>query len=407
MLTSINLSKRQQLLINRLQNLEKSLQEELPVMITDIIGFGSFFRGKKNPKDVDLTVRYSNINPIYTVFKDKIKEIEYLYNNGVKFNSFKEAFIYIFNRKENFHLDKQFLDIFCNWLDNIPWNEITKGYDSILYNHERLTKKILERKLPFIKIEIPFNCVEINHSNEEENFKNKNRSSFVSAYYCLIWTKHKSNIISNILEIFSSPNEIRNACLIELRNFGYQTSLLEFQKNILSRYIPILLKTTIVKNEEESFDNIHDWISLQIFNQKIIMNLNLNEIREVVFTKPNNLILLDRHIIEKIIPEFHDTIYLKMNIQELQEIVEIERKRINELQKELYVLDEIIYSISHCYKNRYDNSKLFVAYFTLTGTQKKLVKEAEIRHILRKYDLPEKNIESVIEKRQRTIYRIK
>ena len=51
------LTKRQSVLFERLVKLgELAVKDVLPVKVTSIKGFGSFFRGKPSPKDVDLAI---------------------------------------------------------------------------------------------------------------------------------------------------------------------------------------------------------------------------------------------------------------------------------------------------------------------------------------------------------------
>jgi hypothetical protein len=51
----VKLSLCQKLLLSRLVTLgEQALKRQLPVEVTEIFGFGSFFPGKQGPKDVDL-----------------------------------------------------------------------------------------------------------------------------------------------------------------------------------------------------------------------------------------------------------------------------------------------------------------------------------------------------------------
>jgi hypothetical protein len=103
-----------------------------------------------------------------------------------------------------------------------------------------------------------------------------------------------------------------------------------------------------------------------------------------------------------------------MNI--LENIIKIKRKRIKNLKKELYVLEHIISLISHWYESLNDTSKwsksnydfeLYIAFFTLQKVRKDIVKDTEIRRILREYDLPENKVETIKKESERTSYRVR
>jgi hypothetical protein len=95
--------------------------------------------------------------------------------------------------------------------------------------------------------------------------------------------------------------------------------------------------------------------------------------------------------------------------------MKVKRKWIKDLQKELYVLEHIMSSISHWYRSLNNNSKksksnydfeLYITYFTLQKIRKNIIKDTEIRKILKDYSLPEEKIETIKRKGERTFYLI-
>lgn len=86
-------SKRRQVLANRLGQLGKTLKTAiLPVEVYEIWGFGSFFRAKERPNDVDIVVKYKKSGTsdlLYHLFHDYMeKAIETYRKEGYDDNRF-------------------------------------------------------------------------------------------------------------------------------------------------------------------------------------------------------------------------------------------------------------------------------------------------------------------------------
>lgn len=62
-------TKRQKVLFERLNKLiHRIVNEPLPVNISGVWGYGSFFRGKADPRDLDVRVRFDALTPLYRDF---------------------------------------------------------------------------------------------------------------------------------------------------------------------------------------------------------------------------------------------------------------------------------------------------------------------------------------------------
>jgi hypothetical protein len=144
------LSKRQKLLIRKLHVLGNRAKEEiLPVKIYEIVGFGSFFRLKERPGDVDLLIKYSNINSIYDLFKQIMDNVVELYKEDPeKFSMPIDALAnYINVHRNSLPFLSEYVNVFCSWIENITWGMISRQYpQNLAYNYEDINKKSITKK---------------------------------------------------------------------------------------------------------------------------------------------------------------------------------------------------------------------------------------------------------------------
>lgn len=78
-------TKRQQVLLGRLQVLlDRIAAWPLPLDIAEVLGFGSFFRQKAKPRDLDLEIRWSEQTRLYEGF---VRLMDKLYDHWIESNA--------------------------------------------------------------------------------------------------------------------------------------------------------------------------------------------------------------------------------------------------------------------------------------------------------------------------------
>jgi hypothetical protein len=102
----------------------------------------------------------------------------------------------------------------------------------------------------------------------------------------------------------------------------------------------------------------------------------------------------------------------------LSEIVERKRKELDRLHSEAYVLFKMSYWIHKWYckpdnfeeeplKKRWPNIRQYITLFTLKNVPKRIMNDIKLREFLRKFELPEENVETVIREGSRPFHRIR
>ena len=204
MTKSIALTRREQVLFDRLLVLGQwASQRLLPVDAIEIIGFGSFFRGKPNPKDVDLLIRHTRSNSQdFTRFQQLLDIVRRDMKYRERFDTPLAALLDRFNREpatllpgcEDLLVEER--SLFGRWIEGISWNMLSPGTIAgqvALEGPVYFTERLVKRHLPNMNIAFFL-------GPDEEWNEMGLRSTFVVP----IWSRQQRDIRGN-LEYALSP----------------------------------------------------------------------------------------------------------------------------------------------------------------------------------------------------------
>lgn len=369
------LSGKQRALIAQLERLVSIVQkEQLPVEVLAIHGFGSFFRGKKDPRDVDVKIEYGDNNRFYDLFRKAVETIADLARRDATvesrtpqevFNSTVEQLIQ--QNPDDSVTWKEFRNVCSNWLQGITWNMIFSDEYSYAIDRHRLTDRLLKR-----------------------NSRNVNISHGIGKLLTdtifVVWSREKNDFRKNMQEIFS-PATIKQSRIQSLREFELQLVGARLHVD----YLRTLFKA---KTEGGEYRKIKDEEMEKRF--PVIARVKKRRLGERwTVTSESDLKELDLKL------DFDPSKYENRSDDELEKIVEEKRVEL----KKTYEIVEVLETVSGYYldllvervtKGELASNKIpiYLALFTLEKVPKKLVKEERIRECLRMLGLPEHEIET-------------
>jgi hypothetical protein len=328
------LSKRQKTLFDRLVMLGRWAEDgRLPVDVAEIIGFGSFFRGKPNPKDVDLLIQRSGeTTPRFQLFLKRLdvaKGDEY----QERFDKPLDAFLEIYDRS----LEGQFpgfLDlsedrkIYETWLEQYSWRMLfgtTLAEQATCNDPEGFTKRLIKRHFP--SINVPFYLRADQQPND---------LGLVTSYTVLIWSRDKRDVRSN-LELALSPESIRNAIESEIDNFDRQLFRLRGNVELVTELIKLLKRAVRSRVPSD-----HSWTWLRSwFDNLSPKPLSIDSYQVLIEKKQlllNSELLLERG------KEYASPMYLESD--NLAKIVEAKRKEVKSLHDYMDALVDVFHSLA-------------------------------------------------------------
>jgi predicted nucleotidyltransferase len=155
-----HLTDRQQLLFSRLVTLgEWATNRKFPLRVLEIIGFGSFFRGKPRPNDVDLVLRVENSDRATELKRlvDLVRSLRKDWDLQEKFESPSAAISELVMVKDQRVSDISDVDIdlFLWWIDGYSWNmlfhqDYVGGYDYL--SSHGISKRLIKASLPNLNV---------------------------------------------------------------------------------------------------------------------------------------------------------------------------------------------------------------------------------------------------------------
>lgn len=197
----MDLTKRQNVLLDRLRILiDRVAMWPLPLVITEVWGFGSFFRKKENPRDLDLQLRFTNRTPEYEAFAEVMERL--LHRDTVA-DTPVETLADI--RSE---IPPRLLGLMTKWVSLFSWNMLSVPIPCVfVYSPEPLTCRLLREGLPKLSLHL--------ENVDRGSWREKDHPVF------FLWSREKPNLASN-LEALNASENLRSALLQELTNFESQ-----------------------------------------------------------------------------------------------------------------------------------------------------------------------------------------
>ena len=238
-------TRRQAVLLERLVTFcERCGSPDLPFRVLRVIGYGSFFRRKDRPGDVDLFVLTGENHPLYERFEGLVKDELSRGGEGLmpadRMRSIASG--------DPDPAVSQAAGMFAHWLDGFS--------DAMLYEHrsivdrlfahhpQRFARRLLHSGLPGIRARLdrdyPEPASEVVHE---------------------IWSPEQPDVVRSVERIWSRDQ--RDDLISELRSFEEQARPFLIQIAILNRIADRLTRSRIRVVEREEgrvWDRYNDWL---------------------------------------------------------------------------------------------------------------------------------------------------
>lgn len=218
---------------------QQALQRQLPVEVVEILGFGSFFRGKQRPKDVDLLIRYARDHgPAFNSFRAILEQVAHDVQNQYDFDRPLEAFLAEYDRRHANMLPRMVSvdeerELFQRWLEPYSWTMLFPKTvaDACAWDDPcGFTRRLLRRTLPNVNVAY---FIFPDMSPEELGL----RAGFTE----LIWSRERPDISANILAALAPEKMLVNTQK-DFRNFDRQLFRLRATLRMLEQFARRALK---------------------------------------------------------------------------------------------------------------------------------------------------------------------
>lgn len=269
------LTHRQNALYDRLVKLgEWATDERLPCKVKEIVGFGSFFRGKPSPKDVDLILRIDNpeLTPRFNHFCEVLKAIRDSRRNQAKFGTPREALHVELRRlaqSERLVSDAAAYreSLYSSWLEGYSWPMLFPATiigQCSLKSPEEFTRRLLRREFPNLNV------------IRYERFKDKwdGFGELRCGFSVSLWSEGRPDIRSNLARLLSddvvTENALRDMAYfqVQLPNISAEVQLVTAEIALLRR-IPWRKKSAPKNLSDESLvANDPEMITLKAHSEK-------------------------------------------------------------------------------------------------------------------------------------------
>jgi len=255
-----NLSDRQKLLIERLIEFGRMASErELPFDVVEILGFGSFFRGKERPKDVDLFLRCERqpLRTDFVRFIGLLRKVRYDPEYQGAYETPKEAMRVLYERSDaprlpGFNDGELEQQRFCEWLDGYSWNML---YPQTIHEQagmnlpDDFAKRLVRRRVPNLNV-VSF----VNHDDPAP------MSALRCGFTVSVWSKDRLEVSTNLAELLS-PERLTQNTLQELRYFEVQFPAVQAELKLLEAEIELLFRIAFPQSPPQRTWEWHEeWV---------------------------------------------------------------------------------------------------------------------------------------------------
>ncbi|WP_165227540.1 hypothetical protein [Aquisphaera insulae] len=238
---SSHISKRQSVLLGRLVMFcERCGSIDLPVRVSQVIGYGSFFRGKESPNDIDALVVAPDDHPLFDKFiaivRDQIEK-RYVANPAEKMEQLAAS-----------HVDPEVAsssDLFSGWLSGISYDSLFEARNIIQeitrFEAPRFAERILGQDLPRIRFHVE-----------------RRDDSMTAKVTHVIWTPKRPDVRANVERIWKSDN--REDLLTEANWFEQQHRYYLVVNEVLIRAIRRLAQDRTLVPGRWTDEKVQKWI---------------------------------------------------------------------------------------------------------------------------------------------------
>jgi len=244
-----DLTDRQQLLFSRLVTLgEWATNRKFPFRVLEIIGFGSFFRGKPRPHDVDLVLRVENSDRATELKRlvDLVKTLRRDWDLQEKFETPSAAISDLVKLKDQrvSDISDSEIKLFLTWIAGYSWNMIF--HQDYLGAYDYLSSHAIAKRL--IKASLPNLNVVLFVGPKEPDKPVGLRCGFNVS----IWSQDRPDTASNLFELLTETSVRENATR-ELAFFREELARISATVRLHEAEIELLRK--IPKRRQPSSDS--------------------------------------------------------------------------------------------------------------------------------------------------------
>lgn len=385
-----NLSPRQKMLLKQLESvLEVAQRTTLPRQVLEIQGYGSFFRGKPDARDVDVSVKFGEEHRLFKLYRETVTE---MYNDFNEIDS---------EKREKYPTPKDFFDatygkavalekygeetknmiaLFSQWLDGITWSMLSMDERSGVLYSEVLSNKILKRKAHARNVSIKSDGL-----------------GLVTSTVFTLWSPEEPDYKENIRQVFERVRESR---LSSLKEFLLQIVGVKKQEEVISKIIALTIERDYSKIEMQELPELFPQLSRTRLEDLYDTWNNMDE-KEITLAGLDH----DR--------ELDTGKYQMLPDDELGKLVEQKRKELKDRTRSVSVMQHALSQLNYTIyaskvEGRIPHHKIAgcAALFTLKEINKKKADEKKIREVLRQIGLPEDRVKTTVRKGERTRYRL-
>ena len=310
------------------------------MQITEVYGFGSFFRGKPGPGDVDLVIRRSDDTAEFRLFSDVLHEAAY--GEGPEsFSTLGDALLSVFDRRCCGCLPgrteiTKLRCLFEQWIKGYSWAMLCdrlSRYGSLPTSRDIATR-LMKRHLPGLNVAEWLDSKEtIEHCGLRTGFS------------VLVWSQEKPDIRSNV-EIALAHDKRRAIVLADLANLGpvllRQVTLCDLMKRAIER----LLRTPRSRGHCESVNKWVERWAKRHFGHDAATLQSAIVLEEATAVFGGDALKLSVSV------DFTPPSYDGLSLEQLSELVEENRARIKSLWTYLRVYPKVIWSLAAYKSNR-------------------------------------------------------
>lgn len=322
--------------------------------VLEAYGFGSFFRGKDRPHDVDLLLRRSmedtNDFRLFSALLDKVSHG----GHSGRFETPQAALLHAFDERYS-NLLPGLIDVHCQralfeqWIEGYTWKMLFTSdmvQEFTLRSSTEIARRFVKRNLPNLNISWWI-------GPEEPAEKSGLRAGFV----VLLWSREKPDIRSNVEESLQEDQR-QGPILEDLARFDQDLFGIEIQIDLVKRAFGRLLRTP---KSRKRADDYFEWLRAWTKRQR---DINPAALDRAIFWDD---LMAQEDIVEKLGLKYPSPSYDGMSVGELSKLAEERRSRLKPLRHYLDVAQEAIRLLAWYKSNQRVNernpSEFLVAHF--------------------------------------------
>ncbi len=338
----MELTKRQKTLLDRLVTLGTWVADgRLPVQVTEVYGFGSFFRGKTQPRDVDLVLRRSSEDTgDFQLFSKLLDEAAYG-DFADECSTPQEAMLRVFDQ----HYSGDQADVadipvrrhlFEEWIEGYTWGMLfdpTYHRQLTLRSATEISRRLIKRRLPNLNVAewlTPGRPIE--------------QWGMAAGFSVIVWSQEKPDIRTNV-QMALAQDQRRASVLAELAKFDPVLFRQETLYGLLMKAIEQLLRTPQSRTRAQS---VQKWLQRWA---KRNLGPEADMLESAMTAEKMSATLGSEALARAVNQEFVPRSYEGVPLEQLSEIVEEKRKRIKSLWRNLEVCPNIVRALA-AYKSR-------------------------------------------------------